>query len=91
MFSGGTAKQTEAPAYTRRGLSSCIFGGRWYTKYINIQKTVELSMKNTYYTISKVNIVVMLSAALMLCGAIVRIVYYTGVRASAGEIGRAHV
>ena len=43
-------------------------------------------MKNTYYTIPKVNMAVILSAALMLCGAIVRIVYYSGVRASAGEL-----
>lgn len=43
-------------------------------------------MKNTYYTIPKVNIAVILSAAVMLCGAVVRIVYYTGVRASAGEL-----
>ena len=43
-------------------------------------------MKNTYYTIPKVNMAVILSAVLMLCGAIVRIVYYSGVRASAGEL-----
>ena len=43
-------------------------------------------MKHTYYTIPKVNTAVLLSAALMLCAAVVRIVYYTGVRAGAGEL-----
>lgn len=43
-------------------------------------------MKNSYYTIPKCGLSVLLAAALMLCGAVVRIVYYTGVGASAGEL-----
>ena len=43
-------------------------------------------MKKTYYAIKKTNFAVLAAAFLMLCGAAVRIVYYTGVRATAGEL-----
>ena len=43
-------------------------------------------MKKTYYTITKPNPAVLSAAFLMLCAAVVRIVYYTGVRAAAGEL-----
>jgi len=43
-------------------------------------------MKKTYYTIPKLNIAVFAAAGLMLLSAILRIVYYTGVRAAPGEL-----
>lgn len=43
-------------------------------------------MKKTYYTVPKVNIAVILSAACMLLSAVLRIVYYTGVHAGTGEL-----
>ena len=46
-------------------------------------------MKKTYYAIKKTNFAVLAAAFLMLCGAAVRIVYYTGVRATAVGPGSA--
>lgn len=43
-------------------------------------------MKKTYYTIPKLNIAVLSAAGLMLLSAILRIIYYTGVRAAPGEL-----
>lgn len=43
-------------------------------------------MKKTYYTIPKLNIAVILAAICMLLSAILRIVYYAGVHAAAGEL-----
>lgn len=59
-----------------RRKKACIFLGKCYTG----------PMKKTYYNIPKLNICVILSAVLMLCAAILRIVYYTGVHATAGEL-----
>ena len=44
------------------------------------------SMKKIYYVIPKLNIPVLLSAGLLLAASILRIVYYTGITASAGEL-----
>ncbi len=42
-------------------------------------------MNKKYYIIPKLNIAVLLSAGLMFCAAVLRIVYYAGVRAPRGE------
>ena len=43
-------------------------------------------MKKSYYVVPKLNIAVLSAAALLLFSALLRIVYYTGVRAGAGEL-----
>ena len=42
-------------------------------------------MKKTYYAIPKLNIAVIFSALLMLCAAILRAVYFAGLRPTRGE------
>ena len=43
-------------------------------------------MKKSYYVVPKLNIAALSAAALLLFSALLRIVYYTGVRAGAGEL-----
>ena len=43
-------------------------------------------MKKSYYVVPKLNIAALSAAALLLFSALLRIVYYTGVRAEAGEV-----
>ena len=51
-----------------------------------LPKTVILnSMKKSYYIIPKLNTAVLLSAFLMLCSALLRAVYFTGIHATRGE------
>ena len=56
--------------------AACFLGENWYTK----------PMKKSYYVMPKLNIAVFSAAALLFLSALLRIVYYTGVRAGTGEL-----